>query len=257
MPHRRFINWSALHFEANKMPFYSTSSRSSGSSGYLLLSHLVSIQTLSVSFCSASSGIGHSNLHSVPPSICSYTPPSSCVIWEQSPEEVSLLFLPKQRKQNKTNTNRSLLTFSNLAMTGYARKNQNLLAYANHIKGHSHWQRFAGTEQVAVIVGEVTRDQNLRQIWANFMQFHSDYQTVALTLSGMHTSNQNKPKVQFNSNQVNLYSAFHIVHIISEHLYMRCKSLICFERWLCQSNVHMAEMYSFATLNSGMDCSMI
>ncbi len=68
---------------------------------FLLLSHLVSIQTLSVYFCSASSGIGHTNLLSVPPSICSYTPPSSCVIWEQSPEEVSLLLLPKQRKQNK------------------------------------------------------------------------------------------------------------------------------------------------------------
>ncbi len=51
-------------------------------------------------------------------------------------------------------------------MTGYARKNQKLLAYANHIKGCSHWQRFAATEQDAVIIGEVTRDQKL---WQTFL----------------------------------------------------------------------------------------
>lgn len=53
-----------------------------------------------------------------------------------------------QNKENKTNMNWSLLTFSNSAMTGLASKNQKLLAYANHMKGHSHWQCFAATEQV-------------------------------------------------------------------------------------------------------------
>ncbi len=51
-------------------------------------------------------------------------------------------------------------------MTGYARKKQKLLAYANHIKGCSHWQRFAATEQDAVIVGEVTRDKNCDKLFA-------------------------------------------------------------------------------------------
>ncbi len=70
----------------------------------------------------------------------------------------------------------------------------------------------------------------------NFLQFHTDYQTMALTLAGMHTNNKNKPMVQFNSNQVYLYRAFHIQNITA---------------------MFMAEMYIFATLNIGMDFSMI
>lgn len=62
---------------------------------FLHLSHLVSI-------LSASSGIGHSNLHSVSPSIRSYTPPSSCVIWEQSPEESQPWLFPKTKKTKQT-----------------------------------------------------------------------------------------------------------------------------------------------------------
>lgn len=54
-------------------------------------------------------------------------------------------------------------------MTGLASKNQKLLAYANHMKGHSHWQCLASF----MIVGDLRWLET--KIWANFMQMHSDY----------------------------------------------------------------------------------
>ncbi len=72
---------------------------------------------------------------------------------------------------------------------------------------------------------------------------------MALTLAGLHTNNKNKPTVQFNSNQVYLYRAFHFRAALHE---MQVSSLF----WEVTA-IFMAEIYIFATLNSGMDFSMI
>lgn len=161
MPHQRFINRSTLHFEANKMSFYRTSSRSSGSSVFFY-----SYTTLSQFWLFLFLFVLHLQALAIQIFIVSHhpfvrTPLHPCVCSESRVlnNQPSLF-----AKTKKTNTNWTLLTFSNSAMTCYTRKNQKLLAYANHIKGHSHWQRFAAKEQVAFVVGEVTRDQNLQQI---------------------------------------------------------------------------------------------
>lgn len=127
MPHRRFINCSTFHFEANKMVFYCTSSHSSFTHNppHFYYFYLLNVQSLAMQ-------IYHPFVHT----------PLHPRVWSKS-RVLKIVFLLHSRKEWNQKHDMIIIKLhvSDWLVLLVAR-NQKLLAYANHLKGHSQWQRF-------------------------------------------------------------------------------------------------------------------